>query len=116
MPVDRRLRDELAQVLAAHMRNGSDAQQLLEQLRSLHEQLAATDPDAAEIADDVIFDSECDHDRATLDSLSRWNQCRRHIAFLLSDLSLPPPPPPPPTESTPLDMAPHGLRLARVLL
>ena len=110
MPLDRRPREQLARVLAAHMRDSTDARHLLAQLRSLHEELARSDPDAAAIADDVIFQVECRDDRQTLDTPQNWDDYRRRIAFLLCDLPLPPNEPPP--DAAP----PDGRMLARTLL
>jgi hypothetical protein len=109
MPVDRRLRDELAHVLAVHMRDGTQVDRLFARLRSLHDELASIDAAAADIADDVLLELECNDDRETLGSLQEWDTYRRRIAFLLSDLSLPP------RESVPR-LPPPNRTLARGLL
>jgi hypothetical protein len=90
MPVDRRLRDELAQVLALHMRDRTDAARLHGRLRALHDQLAPIDATAARIADDVLVELECGDDCKMLGSIQNWDFYRRRVALLLSDLAVPP--------------------------
>ena len=95
MPVDRRLRDQLADVLAADMRHGADADELLAQVKRIHNELAApaaelADQGALEIADEVIVPLECGMQNDLLDTAAAWGAQRRRLAFLLSESSLPP--------------------------
>ena len=95
MSVDRRHRDELAHVLAAHMRERPGSDELFAQLKRIHAELAAAaaaspddaDHTAIEVADEVMMRIECGNERLDTEVMWQWN--RRRIALLLSDLSLP---------------------------
>jgi hypothetical protein len=91
MPVDRRLRDELAQVLAAQMRDGTSPDELLARVKRIHHDLespsaGAVDYGALEIADEVIVPLECGQGTQSLDTPRAWEAQRRWMAFLLSEL------------------------------
>ncbi|MEA2709310.1 MAG: hypothetical protein QOF78_1911 [Phycisphaerales bacterium] len=90
MSVDRRLRDELASVLAAHLREKGDAGEFLARLKATRNELATArdaDTSALTVADDCIIHIECSGDGELLQSPQDWDRYRRGIAFLLSDLS-----------------------------
>jgi hypothetical protein len=93
MPVDRRLRTELAHVLAAHLRDRTPAAELLGRVKQVHDELQAppggmVDYAALEIADEVIVPLECGMGIRHLDTRRAWEAQRRSVAFLLSDLPL----------------------------
>jgi len=119
MPVDRRLRNELAYALAAYMRDRSTPRDFYACVKRIHEQLSsapASDADhsAAEIADEIRLMFESGKPRERFDTAEQWELQRRRLAFLRSERSLPTTPM---AEYNPLtDDQPPPRRLARTLL
>ena len=92
MPVDRRLREELVHVLAAHLRERMDRDELLARLKRIHDELAAAsasnaDQAAIAIADEILVSLECGVGFELGGTSRKWELQRRRAAFLLSDLS-----------------------------
>jgi hypothetical protein len=94
MPVDRRLRRELSEVIAAHMRDPANPRAFYERVVAIHEELGRApaqeaDHSATEIADEIRMLFECSKPHERFDSPETWEQYRRYLAFLRTDRALP---------------------------
>ena len=93
MPVDRRLRGELAKTIAAYMRDPGDPRAFHERVVAIHEQLGhapepQADHSAAEVAAEIRMMFECGKPHERFDSAAAWESQRRHLAFLRTDRTL----------------------------
>jgi hypothetical protein len=94
MPVDRRLRGELADAIVAFMRDPGDPRVFHARIAAIHAQLSRApqqdaDHSAAEIADELRMMFECGKPHERLDSAETWEQHRRYLAFLRTERALP---------------------------
>ena len=95
MSVDRRLRGELADTIAAYMRDPGDPRAFYQRVVAIHEELGRlpepdSDHSAAEIAAEIRMMFECGKPHERFDSAEAWESQRRHLAFLRTDRSLAP--------------------------
>ena len=93
MPVDRRLRGELADTIAAYMRDPGDPRAFYARVVAIHEQLSRApeqeaDHSAAEIAAELRMMFECGKPQERFDSAEAWESQRRHLAFLRTERML----------------------------